>query len=399
MYIVLDTNILLHFRSFEEIPLSEEIGCEDVTIILTSVVMEEIDRIKDNERGKVQKRAKAISRRLGEILVDSKSSRYTIEYVESPFATEEEKQHYQLDRNDNRILFAVLKKGFTKEGVCAVSNDNTMLIRAKQFGFKVHRLDEKYRLQEELTQEEKDAKAAIAELERIKNRMPDPYLMFEQGGDHIQIYRTIPKDKDAVVQKEMEELKAKWPKETVRKQEQYFNGYIFHNPTPEEVVTYNTSLEKFLTLSEKKIRLEAHRDDLNNRMVRISIMINNKGTAPTGKMNIFLKFSDNAQIYFKDSKKIVEYEQPPTPNYNRFLNSFSLGGAPYIPTVKMWDLDRFYEKNELQETMEPLNHNLKKQVFEFYVDSATCPNFQMKWFIADAALIDPVKGELNVSFE
>lgn len=399
MYIVLDTNILLHFKSFEEIPWSEELGSDKVNIILTSLVVEEVDRKKDNERGKVQKRAKTVSSRLGEILVDGKTSKYTIEYVEIPFATEEEKQNYQLDRNDNRILFAVIKKGFVKEEVCVVSNDNTMLIRAKQFGFNVHRLNEKYRLQEELTQEEKNAKTAIAELERYKKRLPDPYLMFEQGGDYIRISRTATKDIDAEVLEEMRELEIKWPEKKVKENQSHNLGHFFDFPTPEQVFAYNVSRKKFLELSEKKIRLETQRDDLNDRMARILIMINNNGTAPTGKMNIFLKFPDNIRIYFKDSKKKEEYEQPQTPNYNRFSGSFSLGSVPYVPTVKMWDLEGYYDNNELQETMEPLNHNLKEQVFELYVDSATCPNFKMKWFIADAALIDPVEGELNVSFE
>lgn len=36
--------------------------------------------------------------------------------------------------------------------------------------------------------------------------------------------------------------------------------------------------------------------------------------------------------------------------------------------------------------------------FSFYVDCAKCSNFGLKWYIADAALIDPIQGELNVNF-
>ena len=49
MYIVLDSNILLHYISFEEIPWQEEFGCGEVTIVLTGMVLEEIDKKKDDE--------------------------------------------------------------------------------------------------------------------------------------------------------------------------------------------------------------------------------------------------------------------------------------------------------------------------------------------------------------
>jgi hypothetical protein len=64
----------------------------------------------------------------------------------------------------------------------------------------------------------------------------------------------------------------------------------------------------------------------------------------------------------------------------------------------MWDLDEFFPENELKCKSDPLTHNLHHPIFAFYVDSALCPNFKMRWIIADSELVDPVKGELNVSF-
>ena len=64
----------------------------------------------------------------------------------------------------------------------------------------------------------------------------------------------------------------------------------------------------------------------------------------------------------------------------------------------MWDMDAYMNNNRLCDEVEPLTHNLKHKTFEFYVDSATCPNFKMQWIIIDAALVDPVRGELNVNF-
>ncbi|MBO4667611.1 MAG: O-methyltransferase, partial [Bacilli bacterium] len=64
---------------------------------------------KDQEKGKIQKRAKVVASRIGEILVDGKTSKYPVVFMESAFATEDERRQYHLDSNDNQILFDVMK--------------------------------------------------------------------------------------------------------------------------------------------------------------------------------------------------------------------------------------------------------------------------------------------------
>ena len=397
MYIVLDSNILLHYKWFEDIPWTEELGCEEFALVLTSVVVGEIDKKKDQGEGKVQKRAKTVSSKLGSILLDGKECKCPIIYFDLPFASEEEKKHYNLDRNDSQILFTVLKSDIDNDEVCVVSSDNNMLLRAKSFGFKWHRLDEKYRLAEELTKEEKEAKAAVAELERMKKRLPAPVLIFDNGDNHIQIKRFISVEIDTIVQEEMTALKAKWPEKRINDDQQYLYEQIFNMVTPEMVIAFNRSRTEFLERSEKKIRLEAQRDDLAERMAKIVVVVFNSGTAPTGRMNIFLQVPEDVAIYAKGAKKSITYDEPHTPNYHPQLNNISFG-LPYFPKVEMWDLNAYAKDNKLRGEVEPLTHNLQHKTFEFYVDSATCPNFKMHWLIADAALADPVRGELNVSF-
>ena len=64
----------------------------------------------------------------------------------------------------------------------------------------------------------------------------------------------------------------------------------------------------------------------------------------------------------------------------------------------MWDMESRLDIVKISRKVEPLNHNLQHGLFTLYVDSATCPNFKLKWMLVDAELPDPVKGELNVSF-
>ncbi len=399
-YLVVDSNILLHYRSFEDIPWPEELGCGEVTIVLAAMVLEEIDKKKDQEKGKIQKRAKSVASRVGEILIEEKAGKYPVVFLDSAFATEEERRQNHLDSNDNQILYDVMRSDMNLEDVVVVSSDNPMLIRAKQRGLKIHKLDDKYRLKEELSKEEKEAQAAIAELNRLKNRLPEPKLIFENGGSHIQIKRVAAYDVEEEVKKRMNELCLRWSEKTIEDEQEIILGQVYNRVSPEQILQYNISRNKFIEKSEKKVRLELERDDLEHRMKRIFVSVYNSGNASTGKMNIFVDIPEGIKLYEGNSKKKIEYDEPSTPNYYGLtqIPQFNAMYGYYKPSVKMWDIDDYIKKRQMKETSEPLTHTLLHEVFSFYVDSATCPNFGLKWYIADAALAEPVTGELNVSF-
>lgn len=283
-----------------------------------------------------------------------------------------------------------------------VSSDNSMLIRAKGSGFRIHRLEDKYLLKEELTKEEKEARTAVLELERMKNRMPEPKLFFENGEYHIQISRTKAINLEAEVERRMAELSEMWPEQSLENEQGLVFGRVFNRVSPESIVKYNASRKKFLELSKQKILLEVQRDDLQRRMKRLSVILVNSGTAATGKMNVFMDVPPGVKLYYKERKKRVEYDAPTTPSYYPELSSISMASPFYgysQPIIEMWDLEGYEKDKELRQSLESLTHGLQYEVFEFYVDSANCINFQMKWIIVDAALIEPVSGQLNVSFQ
>ena len=400
MHLILDSNILLHYISFEEIPWKDELHCEDVTIVLDAVVLEEIDKKKDFEKGKVQKRAKAIASRIGEILLENKTCRYPVVFLESAYATEAERQQYHLDSNDNQILFDIMKSDLDSQNVVVVSSDNPMLIRAKQRGLKIYKPNDKYLLKEELSKEEKEAQIAIAELTRLKSRLSAPELIFENGVNHIQIKRVAAWDIEEEVNLRMNELRRRWPEKTIEDEQEIILGQVYNRVSSELILQYNISRKKFIEQSEKKVRLEVERDDLDRRMRKVSVCVYNGGNASTGKMNIFVDIPEGIKLFEANSKKTIEYEEPSPPNYLGLsqIPQFNVMYGYYKPKVKMWDVDNYIKKGQIKEISEPLTHTLQRELFTFYVDSSTCPNFGLKWYIADAALADPVTGKLNVSF-
>ena len=231
----------------------------------------------------------------------------------------------------------------------------------------------------------------------MKNRKPEPTLIFDNGENNMKIKRAVALNREAEVEKRVEELRQKWPEKTIEGEQYSVLGNTFSNASPEMIVQYNASRRKFIEDSEKKIWLEVERDDLQLRMKEISILIYNKGTASTGKMNIFIYIPENIKLYRDNCKRNVDYDEPSTPSYRSYVKVIpSL--SRFTPKIEMWDMVDYIRDDQLISTFEPLNHKLQYGLHTLYVDSATCPNFKLKWILVDAELPDPVKGELNVSF-
>lgn len=401
-YLVLDTVVFLHYKDFEQTDWKSLVG-DDVTICLAQFVLGEIDKHKDQSRGKIQKRAKKVSSRFSEILLQGKPSRVDVEVMDNPPATAFNDAQYHKDINDDWIILSALYSPHSDTDIIIVSGDNGILLKAKNHGLGFLLMPDTFLLAEEPSDEEKEIRQLQQQLAKYERRRPKPSIEFEGGGDYLKIKRLETGSIEGLVQERLDELKKRWPEKTIEDGQESILGYVYNTLTPEQVTHYNISRNKFIAQYEKKIKLEVEREDLDRRMKKVSIIVSNDGTASTGKMNIFVEIPKGVKLYERDSKKKVEYDEPTTPNYYPSLPSSISIANPiygfYKPSVEMWDIDDYIKEKELKEVSEPLTHNLQHLVFSFFVDCATCPNFKMRWYIADAALPDPVEGELNVSFD
>lgn len=79
-YLFLDTNIFLHFQYFEQIPWGNLVDDTEFKIIESDIVAWEIDKHKDGSRGKIQKKAKVISKLLGDVFLGDKNFSISLGY-------------------------------------------------------------------------------------------------------------------------------------------------------------------------------------------------------------------------------------------------------------------------------------------------------------------------------
>lgn len=411
-YLFLDTNIYLHYIDVEQIDWNALFEDKKISIVVPSIVIREIDRHKDQSRGKIQKRAKTISTKFAKVFLENKSSKYPFVHCCDP-NSDCFGNGFNINVNDDWFILSAIQSEFAKEDIVIISSDTNLLLKAKENELNFIMMPDKYKLKEELSDEEREIKALKDDLEKYKNRQPKPLITF--GGEKTEIVFSKP-------QKGNIENAISAYMEKIRKENPYMNnmesdlykaiGLSLHLYNKEQIDKYNNELDEYFEKEEKYRRFLLQKEILNRRFQKIFFYLTNTGTAQTGDMNIFIEFPSDIKLYNEKSKASVNDEKPIKPifsnsliglnqNIFRAMNSTPLG---YIqkPQTSYWDVDKELEEHEFHLQYSGLNHimtlplNIKDSI---YIDTENCKNFTIRWRIIDSKLIEPREGILNVFIE
>lgn len=416
-YIFLDTNIFIHYKGYEDIPWKTLLGTPDeISVVLASIILREINGHKDNSKGRVRNKARKISEKFNNILLKNQQSRVPLLYCRETPIHDDEKTIFDLTVNDDRFLLNVLHSPFPKEDVYVVSNDTDLLLKAKELGLNILPMDDVYRAAEEPTEEEKELKKVKEELARWTSRCSNPQILFsDNNSDYLELKQIHYKSVEEIVKQKVLEESLKYPEEKNEPvtydnilgafQQQltaFSNLYLKH--TPEEKACFNQMRTKYLSDYKKKVTLQTKKDMLQDAFKRLKIKVVNDGTAPTGDLHIVLRFAKNVKLYTPyESVSKYEYEPLVKPQYNQLLacmNGFRsinmLGGYPDY-SVTMWNPDKPSSKFEYVSRLSNLTHGLQSELKdEIFIDMREQQDFEIEWHIADSSLLEHKHGKLRV---
>lgn len=407
-YLFLDTNMYLHCKDAEEIDWKCLVtGGEDFTIVIPPIVIREIDKIKDRERGKVQARAKKVSSRFGDIFLEGKKMKMKYKNCEDPTNDLFEKYKFNKDVFDDWFILSA--KIFPEsDNVVIIARDNGILMKAKDNGFTFFRISDDFLLKVEKSEEEKEIQRLKEELEVYKNRKPNPQITFEDGNTMLRLKKPTPKDLEAEIEKYLEKEKLKYPCHTFSETDNYL-GITLSSIWGNE---YNKQREEYFGEYKEYIRFIVQNEILSERMKEVKFVVSNfLGTAPTGDMNIFINIPANIKLYSKRSKVRRIRNVPITPQKNGLdrkllqatANIQPLGSYLQGPDYEYcWDLSKTLAGNEFSFDESKLNHTLYKNLNienSLFIDTLTCGNFSIDWYISDSALPKPISEKLNVIIE
>ena len=394
-YLFLDTNIYLHFKDVEGIDWKSLVtGGEDFTIVVPPIVREEINEKKDHTRGKIQHRAKKIFSKFANIFLEEKKMKYKYSDCEDPTNDLFEKYKFDKDSNDDKLLLSAILFDSTKNSIILVSADINILIKAKTNGVTYFRMpnDKEYLLEQERTEEEKEIEKLKEELEVYKNRKSNPQIIFEDGSSILKLKKPTPKDLEVEIENYLEKEKLKYPHSIPSDTDNYLETAL---RTIWEG-KYNEQREEYFVEYKEYIRF---------------IIQNEILSAQTGDMNIFINIPETIKLYSKKSKirRIRNVPIPPQKNgLDRKLlqataNIQPLGSYLQGPDYEYcWDLSKTLTGNEFSFNETKLNHTLYKNLNienSIFIDTLSCGNFSIDWYISDSALPKLIKGQLKVIIE
>ena len=176
--IILDTNIALHFAPIEQIDWAEVSKCKRPTIVITPILLEELERQKIfNPSAALRRRAQRsiddIERLMGiDDPVEIRTG-VTLHFL-SHEPTLDYKAH-RLDRDvqDDRFIAAALERhSLGHIPVFIASNDSGMALKLRSRAIDILKLPAALRLPEEEDALQKELKQARLELEKLRNRQP-----------------------------------------------------------------------------------------------------------------------------------------------------------------------------------------------------------------------------------
>jgi hypothetical protein len=83
MKFILDTNVYIHFNLFSDCDWKKLLGSDDLTLLVTPTILAEIDKLKNDQRGFVSRRARKLGSIFDEIgEVKSQSSGIIVDFLE-----------------------------------------------------------------------------------------------------------------------------------------------------------------------------------------------------------------------------------------------------------------------------------------------------------------------------
>jgi predicted ribonuclease YlaK len=214
----IDTNIFLHYQSFDEIDWLGILNVNHVEIRLPDIIVQELDKHKWSTSLRLRDKATKVIKKLHR-LADSGLRVSLKSNVDICFEVGREAPNFTAlgldsDSQDDRFLASILL--FRDENpslpIILVAADLGLRLKAKYHQIEAICLSDDLRIPTELDQGEKRIKELELEILELKRRMPDLKLCFSDRSNRLNCKVEKPAALHFDLKKHIEQIKQKYPK-------------------------------------------------------------------------------------------------------------------------------------------------------------------------------------------
>jgi hypothetical protein len=301
--IIIDTNLLLHFRRPDEIDWCALAGEKSCAIVITPVLMRELERNKvHNSNRRLRERARDaiawIAQCLGEADPVHLREGVTLVFDEQePLLDFAENRLSREIADDHLIASALDWAARTGHPVAMATDDSGLALKLRNRPICRIVPDDAARLGDAVDLERAEMRDLRRELEREKNRRPRLELQFGGGGT-----KTSVEPDEIEPPSSIEQIRAECPAMT-------FNEYIAldDRTTPgvrtyskEPVDEYNEALNVYYVDYEDYLARFAAWAEVEARTVAIDLVLANLGSSPASNIDIQLSFPKYVEIFSEE---------------------------------------------------------------------------------------------------
>lgn len=415
LYLFLETNSFIEFQPFESIKWSEVCGNNDFTIVISPIVIREINKHKDNTKGKKRERARKARKRINEIAKGTSPSRFNVEFCKDPSRLAFENPLFNKEIADDWLIFSTIEFSADNDSKIIVTNDTGIYLVAKEFGIRTIEIPEKYLAPSDPTDEVLQIKDLKRRLQEFEESLPHVILSFAEGQNTLSLKRKEIPNMEGVQEAYKEELRIKYPYKYKNKNPLTLINISESILSEKDYEKYNSQIEPYIEDEAYNMFLRDVAKFVNESVVPLHFELNNIGSIPSGFLGVRLKFSEGATILkYEESKSYFKLRDTVEPILkSALLPSFDINmyaplGTYYNPIAKdnsivIWDLEKAIDTSEsFFVECKPVVQNMPPISFareEYFVYLGNDQEFEIEWEIIDSKRADVIKGKLKVAIE
>lgn len=326
----LDTNTFLHFQRFDTVDWTKVLGAQQVCLMLTSTVMEELDRHKDDPKNPGrQKRVKDILSKLGDILpTDTAGVRVPVgqnPHVELQELLDEPNIDLKAfglssQKSDHCILASILdfRNAHPEATICLITRDFPLHRKALQLKISVVNPEGKINPLADFSTEAVERRRLERELQELKNRLPKlTFGFFENATRKIGSYTTAPRPQVQNNEVLAQAFNSQFVPVQVIERRQHLDRLLktaIHQTSEENRREFREEYEQYL----ERFEIACRRDYLQKygHRCHFDLVLHNEGNATATSVEIVLQFpAGSVVIQAQDEEEAPEFPKEPEPSW------------------------------------------------------------------------------------
>ncbi|MEN6372729.1 MAG: PIN domain-containing protein [Armatimonadota bacterium] len=404
--IILDTNILMHYRQADEIDWCKELEADKVELLITPVVIEEIEKHNaQNQSRKLRSRANHCIKWISSQITNDSLKTVIRKGISLCILDAEPSIDFHLNRldkdiKDDRIIAHAIEWNENHPDGPAIILTTDPGIRVKAMGRKLPLIlwgDNKYKLPSDPDPLEKRNEELVREITLLKNRMPKLEVKFEND-EKCKEFVLKPRSK----QEKETELDREW--NTYKLGRGVMPAGLAAIMTDDQ---YELNVRKYYASYEKYLNEVS---EYESSVVTLNLLLTNTGSATADDVRIELTLPNELDIkLYYDLPRKPEPPKMPRPN-EVFVPGISLGPNHLKGSLpKMNNINFVWHTETKQHDLQSFSycvgtamHGIPTRLPSIYIvfdNNLKTSSFEVEYTIFSRDVLEPVSGKILVKIQ